>query len=190
MFLKDPFPRGYENQRYCAQPQPSQVAASQPSSIEILQASLPKDCAFERDGPGVAQHGDGTVDHRASLILDAESIAADDFADLVRRHLVLSRSIENAGKVRGGDGYDRASAALAEEGGLGRAIFFEFCGYAQPVRGEAGLGQGDSQPAVGNVVGGLEAAFGGEGDEAVDEALFGIKVDGGWFAGDNVADRF
>ena len=78
-------------------------------------------------GPGVAQRGDGTIDHRAPPILDAESIAADDVADLVRRHLVLSRSIENAGKVRGGHGYDRAGAALAEEGRLGRTSFFKFC---------------------------------------------------------------
>src|SRR6266403_2247969 len=103
-------------------------------------------------GPGVAQRFHRTIDHRAPLIVDAESIAADDVADLVRRHLVWSRSIVNAGKVRGGDGYDRASAALAEEGGLGRAIFFEFCGYAQPVRGEAGLGQGNGEAAVGDVV--------------------------------------
>src|SRR5882672_4567779 len=119
-------------------------------------------------GPSVVERGDGTVDHRAPVILDAESIAADDVADLVRRHLVLSRSIENAGKVSGGDGYDRASAALAEEGRLSRAIFFEFCVRAQPVRGEAGLGQGDGEAAVGKVMGGLDAAFGGEGDEAVD----------------------
>src|SRR6267142_1413331 len=88
---------------------------------------------FERVGPGVAQRRDSTVDHRAPLVLDAEGIAADNLADLVRRHLTLSRSIENAGKVRGGDGYDRTSAALAQEGGLGRAIFFEFCFCAQPV---------------------------------------------------------
>src|SRR5882672_3411790 len=141
-------------------------------------------------GPGVAQRGDGTIDHRVPLILDAESIAADDFADLVRRHLVLSRSIENAGKVRGGDGYDRASAAFAEEGGLGRTSFFEFRGWAQPVCGEAGLGQGDGEAAVGNIVGGLDAAFGGERDEAVDEALFGAEVDGWWFAGYDATDRF
>jgi hypothetical protein len=75
--------------------------------------------------------------------LDAESIAADNLTDLLRRHLIVSRSIENVGKVRGGDGYDRASAAFAEEGVLGRTIFFEFCACAQPVRGEAGLSQRD-----------------------------------------------
>jgi len=119
-------------------------------------------------GPGVVQRGDGTIDYRAPLILDAESIAADDLTDLVRRHLILSRSIENTGKLCGVDGYDRTGTAFAEEDRLDRTSFFEFCGCAQPVCGEAGLGQGDGQPAVGNVVGGLEAAFGGECDEAID----------------------
>jgi hypothetical protein len=122
------------------------------------------------------------MDHRAPLVLDAESIAADDLTDLVHRHLVLSRSIENAGKVRGLDGHYRASAAFAEEGRLGRGTFFEFCVSAHPVCGEAGLGQGDGKAAVRNVVGGLHAALGGEGDEAALEALFGTEVDGGWLA--------
>src|SRR6202011_3932222 len=133
-------------------------------------------------GPGIAQRGDGTIDHRALLILDAESIAADDLTELVRRHLILSRSIENAGKVRGLDRDDRASSAFAKESRFDRTGFFEFCICAQPVRGEAGLGKGNGQAAVGNVVRGLDAAFGGEGDEAVDETLFGTEVDGWWFA--------
>ena len=119
-------------------------------------------------GPRVVQSRNGTVDHRAPLILDAESIAADDLTDLLRRHLVLSRSIENAGKHGGLDGYDPTSAAFAKEDRFGWAIFFEFCGCAQPVRGEAGLGQGDGEAAVGNVVGGLDAAFGGERNETID----------------------
>jgi hypothetical protein len=115
-------------------------------------------------GPGVAESFDGTVDHRAPPIFDAEGIAADDLTDLLRRHLVLSRSIENAGKVRGLDGHCRASAAFAEQGRLGRAIFFEFCVCAQPLRGEAGLGECNGEAAVGNVVGGLDGLFGGECD--------------------------
>ena len=49
-------------------------------------------------GPGAAECFKGTIDHLAPLMLDAESIAAGDLADLARRHLVLSRSIENGGK--------------------------------------------------------------------------------------------
>src|SRR5207244_8348437 len=119
-FLKDPFRRGCGNQRYCAQPQPNQVAAPQPSSIELLQASLPKDCAFERMGPGVVQRGDGTIDYRAPLILDAESIAADDLTDLVRSHLILSRSIQNTGTLCGVDGYYRKGTGFARHDCLER----------------------------------------------------------------------
>jgi hypothetical protein len=49
-------------------------------------------------GPGVVERFNGTFDHRAPLMFDAESIAAGDLAELVRRHVVLSRSCENGGK--------------------------------------------------------------------------------------------
>src|SRR5205823_2201393 len=54
--------------------------------------------------------------------------------------------------------------------------------------GEAGFGEGDGQAAVGNVMGGLDDALSGEGDEAVDEALFVGEVDRGRFAGNNGGD--
>src|SRR5438309_3437824 len=55
-------------------------------------------------------------------------------------------------------------------------------------RGEAGFGEGDGEAAVGNIVGGLHGAFGGESDEAFLETLLGGEVDGGWFTGDDAGD--
>src|SRR5713226_771567 len=57
-------------------------------------------------------------------------------------------------------------------------------------RGEAGFREGDGEAAVGNVVGGLDGAFGGERDEAIDQALFGEEIDGGRFTSDDAGDRF
>jgi len=64
--------------------------------------------------PGVVQRFDWRLNHRAPLMFDAESIASDDVADLSRRHSIVSRSIENAGKRRGRYRYDRTGAAFAE----------------------------------------------------------------------------
>src|SRR4029077_11857381 len=77
-------------------------------------------------GPSVVQLGDGTVDHRAPLVFDAKSIAADDLANLVRRHSILSRSLQNGGKRSWRDGYDRAGAAFAEQRVFGCWGVFEF----------------------------------------------------------------
>ncbi len=65
-------------------------------------------------GPGVVESFDWGLDHHASLMFDAENIAADELADLARRHSIVSRSIENASKRRGRYRYDRAGAAFAE----------------------------------------------------------------------------
>ena len=83
------------------------------------------ECALERMGPGVVQLGDGTLDHRAPLIFDAESIAADDLANLLRRHSTLSRSIENTGKRSCSYGYNGARATFAKEQIFGGRRFFE-----------------------------------------------------------------
>ncbi len=76
-------------------------------------------------GPGVAESLDRRLDHGASLMFDAESIAADDLADLARRHSIVSRSIENAGKRRRRYRYDGAGAAFTEEGVFGRGTLIE-----------------------------------------------------------------
>src|SRR2546422_426129 len=57
-------------------------------------------------------------------------------------------------------------------------------------RREAGFGEGDGEAAVADVVGGLDGAFGGKGDEAILETFFGGEVDGGRFAGDDAGDHF
>jgi len=75
--------------------------------------------------PGVVESFDWGLNHRAPLMFDAESIAADDLADLARRHSIVSRSIENAGKRRRRYRYDRAGAAFAEEGVFGRGTLIE-----------------------------------------------------------------
>jgi hypothetical protein len=48
--------------------------------------------------PDVAQGIERAVDHCAPLRLDAEILVAGNLADLSRRHTILSRTIENAGK--------------------------------------------------------------------------------------------
>src|SRR5438876_8745655 len=70
-------------------------------------------------GPGVAQSLDGVVDHREPLMLDAERTFVDDLAEFARRHMVLSRNFENAGKFCGRDGNDSTCATFAEEHGFG-----------------------------------------------------------------------
>src|SRR6202035_5411188 len=110
-------------------------------------SSLPQS-AFQRMGPGVVQLGDGRVDHRAPLIFDAKSIAADDLSNLARRHSILSRTLENAGKETWRDGDNGAGPAFAKEGILGREWLFKFDVCAKlgrsmlrPYdRGEAGFG--------------------------------------------------
>src|SRR5712692_1886317 len=153
-------------------------------------------CAFERMGPGVAEWFNRTVDHCAPLMFDAERTVAGDLADLVRRHFVLSRSCENGGKRRRLDRYHRASAAFVEEGVFGGDAIIESDNRAEngrgkprPYRGrgETGFGKGDSEAAVGDVVGGLDGAFGSESDETVDQKFFGGEIDGGWFASNDAA---
>src|SRR6266852_2915215 len=89
--------------------------------------------------PGVAECFNETIDHRAPLMFDAEGIAAGDLADLVRRHLVLSRSIENGGKRRRLDRYQCASAAFVEEGEFGGCVAVDFEDCAE--RRAAGRGR-------------------------------------------------
>ncbi len=145
--------------------------------------------ALERVGPGVAQNLNGTIDHRMPLKFDAEGMAAGDLADLVRRHLVLSRSIENGGKRRRLDRNHRAGAAFVEEGEFGRcvAVDFDDCAKRRAAgrgrrgtslktshyRSETGFGEADREAAVGDVVRRLEDAFGSESDETVDQKFFG-----------------
>src|SRR5437899_803181 len=57
------------------------------------------------------------------------------------------------------------------------------------VRREAAFGKGQGQAAVRNVVGRSDEASRRKGREAIDEALFGVELDGGRFAGDDSADR-
>jgi hypothetical protein len=133
-------------------------------------------------------------------MFDAEDIATGDLADFARRHIVLSRNCENSGKFCGIDGYDGASAAFVEEGVFGaREIVNDMNSRTERrstglktghYRGEAGFSEGDGEAAVGNVVSGWHGAFGGESDEAIDEAFFGGEVDGGRFAGDDGGDGF
>src|SRR5437660_7472011 len=136
-------------------------------------------------GPGVAQCLDGAVDHRAPLILDAERTFADDLAELSRHNMVLSRNFENAGKFCGRDGNDGAGTAFAEENRFGgqRRILNSYYRaemgrsvprlYKRRLGSETGLGEGDGEAAVGNVVRGLDGAFGGERYEAVLKTFLG-----------------
>ena len=67
---------------------------------------------------------------------------------------------------------------------MGRSMLRPYKGWSG---GEAGFGEGDGEAAVGNVVGGLDSALGGESDETINEAFFASEVDGGRFAGDNAS---
>src|SRR6266704_596852 len=62
-------------------------------------------------------------------------------------------------------------------------------GRSRP-RSETGLGEGDGEAAVGDIVGGLHGALGGERDETILKTLFGGEVDGRRFAGEDGGDRF
>src|SRR5713101_5005810 len=84
------------------------------------------ECALERMGPDVVQLGDGSLDHRAPLIFDAESIAADDLSNLVRRHSTLSRSLQNVSKRSCSDGDKGARATFSKDHIFGGRPFFEF----------------------------------------------------------------
>src|SRR5216117_3227660 len=135
--------------------------------------------------PDVAQNLEGAVDHGAPFMFDAERTFAGDLAKLAGRHIVLSRTFENAGKFCGRDGNDGSCAVFTEENGFRGGGIFEAdnCaesgrGKPRPCRSKAGFGEGDGQAAVGTVVGGFDGAFGGERYEAVLKALLGGQVDG------------
>src|ERR1035438_1968977 len=66
--------------------------------------------AFQRKGPDVAQRMERAVNHCATLILDAKIAVTDDLADLLRRHAILSRILQNASKQRR---FDRNNSARA-----------------------------------------------------------------------------
>src|SRR6202007_7912 len=55
-------------------------------------------------------------------------------------------------------------------------------------RREAGLGDGHGHTAIAYIVRGLHGAFGGEGNEALDEAFFGCEIDRRRFAGHDAPD--
>ncbi len=90
------------------------------------------------------------------------------FADFARADTILSRSCENGGKFCGGDGDDTAGAAFVEEGKFGGSVFVQRYARPKPRVGETRFGQCDSNAAIGNVVGGLHRAVGGEGDQTID----------------------
>src|SRR5213082_2052020 len=129
-------------------------------------------------GPDVAQRADGTLDHRAPLILDAESATLDDLSDLPRANTALSRNFEKRGKQSWFNGDDGPGAGFGEEdvfgwgGSLGNICDHAKLGRSllRPYRGgsEAAFGQGDCQAAVAQIVGGLRDGLGGERDQAVD----------------------
>src|SRR5438552_5731746 len=55
-------------------------------------------------------------------------------------------------------------------------------------RAETRFGEGDGEAAVGNIVGGLHGAFGGESDEAIREKLLGGELDDRRFARNDAGD--
>ena len=149
-------------------------------------------------GPDVVQFGDRRIDHRAPLIFDAESIAADDLTDLLRCHSVLSRSLQNGVKRSWRHGYDRAGAAFAEERVLGRRRCFQFDVCAELGRSvlrpygsrEAGFRQGNREATVANVVRRTHRSAARERDQAFLQALFGRQVDRWRLACHDTGDRF
>src|ERR1700741_1300382 len=147
-------------------------------------------------GPGIVQLGDGTLDHRAPLIFDAENIATGDLSNLVRRYSALSRSLENGGKQSWCNGYDPARAAFAEQRIFGwRGFRWQIDLSAElrhsllrPCR-EAGFGQRNSNAAVAHVVRRPNRPIGRKRDQAFLQALLGRQTDGWRIAGDNASDR-
>ena len=130
-------------------------------------------------------------------MFDAESLIASDLADFACRHAVLSRNCEKGGKIFRCERNDGAGAAFTEESVFRRCIVIQMNIHAESGRGkprpygiEAGLGEGDGEAAVGNVVRGFKDAFGSQRDETINQAFFGGKVEGWRVAGDDATDGF
>src|SRR5712664_3953892 len=147
-------------------------------------------------GPGIVQLGDGTVDHRAPFIFDAENIAADDLSNLVRRYSTLSRSLENGGKRSWRGRYYGARAAFAEHRVFGWRGFRRQIDLSAELRRsrlgrsrEARFGQRYSNAAVAHIVRRAHRPIGRKRDQAFLQALFRRQIDGWRFACDNAADR-
>src|SRR5258707_1075338 len=147
-------------------------------------------------GPGVVQLGYGTLDHRAPLIFDAESIAADDLANRARRHSILSRNLENMSKQCSFDRYNSAGAAFAEERVFRwRGLLWQFDRGAELRRyvlqscRAAGFGQSNGDAAVAQVVRRAHRADYRQRYEAFLQALFRRQVDSGRLAGDEAGNR-
>src|SRR2546430_16185376 len=60
--------------------------------------------------------------------------------------------------------------------------------YTTLFRSEAGLREGDGQAAVGDIVCGLDGAYGAESHETINQALLSGELDGGRFASDDPGD--
>src|SRR5579859_6508852 len=113
-------------------------------------------------------------------------------ANFARRNLILSRSREGSGKICRRDGNDGAGAAFVEEGELGGRSPVDGYGCTKAGKSRSVTPRGTRGFGMTSVrlVRHRGEASGGEGDEAIDEALLGGEVNGGRLAGDNAGDGF
>src|SRR5579864_4793057 len=116
--------------------------------------------ALQRMRPNVVHLGDRSVNHRAPLKFDAQRIATDDLTELLRRHSILSRSLEKRSKESWCDGHDGTSASFAKNGAFRRSVVIQADlgperGRARSCPGNAGetrFRNRDCQTTVANVV--------------------------------------
>src|SRR5579862_5313035 len=125
--------------------------------------------AFQRIRPSVTQLFDWAVDCRVPLVFDAESVVTGDLADLLRRHIILSRSLENPGNQTRFHRNDRARSAFTKKRKLRRSVastvvernFRRQRRQLRPSasRRKARLRDRDCKSAVADIVCRLHAAF-------------------------------
>src|SRR2546421_220095 len=150
-------------------------------------------------GPDVARRADGILDHRAPLILDAESATLDDLSDLPRSNTALSRSFEKRGKQSWFNRDDGPRAGFGEErifGGAGILCYiYDHAKLGRtllcPCRGgrEAAFREGDGKPPTAQIGRGLHTGLGGESNQAINEPFFGGEINRGGLTRHDCADR-
>src|SRR5580704_13201006 len=115
--------------------------------------------------PDVTQLFDWAVDRRRPLIFDAQSLVTGDLADLLCRHLILSRSLENASNQTRLHRNDRPRPTLAKERKLRRVRIIERDFRRQRLhfwpptrRRKARLRNRDRNPTIANIMRRLHAS--------------------------------
>ena len=123
------------------------------------------------------------------LIFDAQGIVTRHFADFVRAHTILSRSIPQSGKFFRRNGNHHARPALAEERVLRGNVFRHRHTRSEPRGREARFRQRHRHAAVAHVMRRLQRPCFGQGHQTIDHPFLRGKFDRRRFPGHNPANR-